>query len=155
MARASYKTEWTEHDFDGLSWHDNRVHGLRIRNPVDTYDFDLLLDIDYILDWIKPADGRPLQFVVAPAVLAFHGVDKLLIDVRLSYKEELTIDEIRRSDLGAGSEQKAGSYGWHIALQSIPGRPNRICFESRGFTQRLTKEPSGPSTRQWLEDEVR
>lgn len=155
MARASYKSEWTEHDFDGLSWHDNRIHGIRICNPEDAYDFDLLLDIDYILDWIKPADGRLLQFVVAPAILTFHGVDKLLTDVSLSYKEEFTIDEIRRSDLGAGSEHKAGSYGWHIALQSIAGRQNRICFEARGFTQRLTKEPSRPSTSQSLEDEAR
>jgi len=155
MSRPSYKSEWTEHDFDSLSWHDNRVHGMRICNPKDAYDFDLLLDIDYILDWIKTGDGRLLQFVVAPAVLTFHGVDKLLIDVSLSYREEFTIDEIRRSDVGAGSKHKAGSHGWHIALQSIAGRPNRICFEAQGFTQRLTKGPRGPSTSQSLEDEVR
>ena len=41
---------WTEDDFDIMSWHDSKVYGIGF----DEENFKLLLDIDYIIDWVKP-----------------------------------------------------------------------------------------------------
>jgi len=60
--------KWTEADFDSLSWHDNRLHGIRFHNPSQGYEYGLILDIDHILEWIA-CPGGTFRFVVAPATL--------------------------------------------------------------------------------------
>src|SRR3989304_4763131 len=80
-----YPTKWTDLDFESLSWHDNVVHGIRLRNPHEGYDYDLVFDIDHILEWIE-TPSRFFQFIVAPATLTFRGVDKLKFNLDLGYK---------------------------------------------------------------------
>ena len=130
------------------------MHGIHIRNPDEGHDFDFVLDIDHILEWIKI--DTHYEFMVAPATLTFHGVDKLAIDIGLAYKEDLIINESERTETTTQQERKAGlrKFCWQINMQSLAGRENRICFEAQGFTQKLTKEPVGP-TGQSLEDEER
>jgi len=41
---------WDESRFEHMSWHDNHVHGLRIRRGARGHDGQLELDIDYILE---------------------------------------------------------------------------------------------------------
>jgi hypothetical protein len=146
-----YPGKWTEADFESLSWHDNVVHGLGIRNPQEGFDFDLVFDIDHILEWIRTGDC--FSFNIAPATLTFHGVDKLTIDIEISYKEDLEIHSIEREKVR--TEYGPQKYRWKISLQSISGRNNAITFEARGFTQQLTKEPVGPTMLPQLEDEDR
>ena len=59
------KTIWTDTDFEDMNWHDNVVHALSII-PKE-YDYELLLDIDYIFDWVKPEPPQNYSFVVAIA----------------------------------------------------------------------------------------
>jgi hypothetical protein len=87
--------EWTEKDFDDLSWHDNPIHALRIRNPYEGYDFELTLEIDHILEWISTPEKR-YKSSVAPAMITFYSVDKLKLDVEIDYKKSMNIDEIVR-----------------------------------------------------------
>src|SRR5688572_3301573 len=70
---------WTEADFEGMSWHDNAVHGLQIRSGPHGSGM-LLLDIDYIVEWICPPDS-PCLFSLAPATLAFQEVYELKVDI--------------------------------------------------------------------------
>ena len=53
----NHREQWTEKDFDSLSWHDNELHGIRLHNPTGEFNFDLILDIDHILTWIPRPEG--------------------------------------------------------------------------------------------------
>lgn len=141
--KTKYSTSWTEEDFDSLSWHENKVRGIRFSNPSESYDFDLTFDIDHVLRWMK-TPSEHIGTVIAPASLVFHTVDRLRIAIEMAYKEHLTILEISRKDAGTESEKKAGlkKWLWQIDLICLSGGVNTISFESSGFTQRLTKEPA-------------
>ena len=71
---------WDESHFDEMSWHDNRVHGLRIRSGPNGWDGQLELDIDYILEWLHPSEST-FAFRVAPATLTFVDVLELRIEI--------------------------------------------------------------------------
>ena len=66
---------WTEKDFDEMGWHDNHVHGLQI-NEGEYGAGQLVLEIDYILEWINADEGK-YKFRILPAVLMFKGVTNL------------------------------------------------------------------------------
>jgi hypothetical protein len=60
---------WTDAQFDEMSWHDNPVHGLRIvEGPYEAGE--LILDLDYILEWIKDEEG--FRFRTPPTHLRFR-----------------------------------------------------------------------------------
>ncbi|MFA6135049.1 MAG: hypothetical protein WC869_13630 [Phycisphaerae bacterium] len=90
------RTRFTEADFDSLSLHDNALHGLGFGQGSQLWDCSILLDIDFITEWILH-DGK-YSFRIAPATLAFDGVGDYRIQmedrsVRPVYPE---IKEIRR-----------------------------------------------------------
>jgi hypothetical protein len=148
-----YPKKWSDNDFDGMSWHDNVVHGIRIRNPDDdTYDFDLVLDLDYIVEWVPVGVG--FDFVVASALLAFHGVNGLKFNFGLSYKESIQINGIDREEITTEAETKHGLRKWRFRIHLHHQQQDAVTFEAMGFTQELTKTPMIPA-RQWLEDNER
>ena len=54
--KQEYKLEkwiWTEADFDVMGWHDSQIHATAFFPE----DFELVLDIDYIFDWVHPYDS--------------------------------------------------------------------------------------------------
>jgi hypothetical protein len=118
------------------------VRGIRLRNPEETYDFDLILDIDHILRWMKSPSGE-FGFVVAPASLAFHYVNQLVLAIKLAYKENLKILKIEREEVTTEGEKGVGlrKWNWRIDLVCLSGGVNTISFQARGFTQQLTREP--------------
>jgi hypothetical protein len=66
----------TEADFERLSWHDCHLWRLDVgAGDPDEGDWtsDLLLGIDFIVEWLCGVGGRA-QFRIAPATLVFHGV---------------------------------------------------------------------------------
>jgi hypothetical protein len=65
--------EFTEQDFEQLSFHDNLLRGFVLRS--DDGKSDLVLDIDHITEWIC-LDGR-YEWLIAAADLTFHGVTGL------------------------------------------------------------------------------
>ncbi|MCE5268172.1 MAG: hypothetical protein LLG00_09840 [Planctomycetaceae bacterium] len=156
MDGATYPTRWTEQDVAGLSWHDCHVHAIRIRNPEEGFDFDLILDIDYILEWIEAPQGPHgnVNFVVAPALLTFSKVKKLAIDLELEYKEDLEIDRIQRGEVLARADSDSNGHEWIIHFHSQAGRSNQIRFRSGGFILKLTGQPRRID-RQWFEDHDR
>lgn len=42
-------------DFEKIQWHDNAIHGLRILEGETSGE--LVLDIDFITDWLPPTKG--------------------------------------------------------------------------------------------------
>ncbi|MFQ5992883.1 MAG: hypothetical protein ACE5NA_10655 [Nitrospiraceae bacterium] len=138
---------YTESDFDQLSWHDCHIWRFEVRaGDPDEGDWtsDLVLDIDFIVEWLCGVDGGA-QFRVAPAVLVFHGVTDLSINIDWgdsgfrSALHEVSIDRIERERV---REQKVyldrPYYSWRILL-NWP-KSGAITFGAVGFTQTLVSE---------------
>ncbi len=141
-------TAYTETDFGRLSWHDCHVWRVELRaGDPDEQDWtsDLVLDVDYIVEWLCDVGGGG-QFRLAPATLVFHGVTDLRINIdwgRSGFQgalHELSIDGIEREPI---QDQKVyldrPYYRWTIRL-NWPGS-GEIAFGAVGFTQTLRAEP--------------
>lgn len=137
---AQYVTSiWTEHDFDSFGWHDNHVHGFRIVE-CDHGTGLLILDLDYILEWICPEyEQASFRFRVAPASLIFREVTSLRLSLDYATPTAglgpFSIDDIEREPLSI--ESGCETFRWKIDINWPDGR---IEFESPGFTQTLTGE---------------
>ena len=71
---------WTDADFEGMGWHDASLHGIAFVEGDEPWLGTLLLDIDYIVEWVQPEPpSRSFSFHVAPATLAFEEA----IDIRM------------------------------------------------------------------------
>jgi hypothetical protein len=141
-------TPHTEADFERLSWHDCHLWGVRfeVGDPDDgDWTSDLVLDLDFIVEWQSPGPGR-FAFRVAPARLVFHGVTDPRIDIRWgtgAFRTALhpaSIDRIHRDRI---HDQKVyldrPYFAWRIALNWPRG--GEIAFGAVGFTQTLVAEP--------------
>ena len=135
----SHLKRWSTKDFDEMSWHDVHVHGFRIiENAGNSGTAELILDIDYILEW--QSNGPQFSFVVAQASLQFHEIFGLKFT--LDYAQcgagmcAFSLAGIERELI----MHPAGhaSYQWRLIVNWPVGE---ITFESPGFTQSLT----GPS----------
>lgn len=129
-------TSWTEADFENLSWHDNPVHGVAIREG--EYGLGtLVLDIDYIVEW-RCGEDRTCSFLLAPADLSFEEVSDLVIGVdgRGISMGPLSIGEIRRE--ATDQTQSFGRHRWIIVFNFPPGE---ISFMGAGFVQELRAAP--------------
>jgi hypothetical protein len=53
--------EWTDADFDRLSWHDNHVHGIHVEMANADHTTGILtLDLDHIIEWLSPRTTESL-----------------------------------------------------------------------------------------------
>ena len=62
---------------ENFSFHDNAIHSIEFVD--ENYDTDLVLDIDYISEWVNN-DGQ-ISFNLSPAYLIFQGVSDLTINI--------------------------------------------------------------------------
>jgi len=139
---------YTNADFDRLSWHDCHLWAIELRagSPDDEdWTSDLVLDIDFIVDWICAVGGGG-QFRVSPATLAFHGVPDLKIDIdwgRSGFQAALHPASIAQIEREPIRDQKVfldrPYYRWSIRL-NWPAS-GEIVFGAVGFTQTLRAEP--------------
>jgi hypothetical protein len=141
------RSSWSTDDFDAMSWHDVHVHGLRIiENEGDDGSAELLLDIDYILEWIKSEEG--FSFVVAQATLQFHKAFGLKLSVDYATPSAgmcaFSLAGIERELVTYPTGHT--SFKWSMAINWPSGS---IEFEAPGFTQRICGQPVRQSG-QWL-----
>ena len=138
----------TEAEFERVSWHDCHIWGvaLHVGDPDENdWTSDLVLDIDYIVEWMCGIGGGGM-LRVAPATLVFHGATELRILIDWGNNEfqvalhGLSIDRIDRERT---REQKVyldrPYYRWRILLNWPQG--GEIAFGAAGFTQTLVAEP--------------
>ncbi|MBD8882259.1 hypothetical protein IHE49_17390 [Rhodanobacter sp. 7MK24] len=142
-----HRTNWSNEDFDAMSWHDVHVHGLRIvENEDDDGSAELLLDIDYILEWIKGEEG--FSFVVAQATLQFHKVFGLKLSIDYATPSAgmcaFSLASIERELVTYPTGHT--SFKWSMGINWPSGS---IEFEAPGFTQRTCGQPVTQSG-QWL-----
>jgi hypothetical protein len=144
--------KWDTNNFDEMSWHDVHVHGFRIvQNDPTNGTAELMLDIDYILEW-RESNGA-FSFVVSQATLQFHEVFGLRLALDYATPTAgmcpFSLAGIKRERF----EHQTGysSYRWRLYINWPSGQ---IEFESPGFTQCLVGQPyTQPS--QWLEPSQR
>jgi hypothetical protein len=143
---------WYTEDFDSMSWHDVHIHGFRFEefNP-DEGAADLVLDIDYILEWHK--SEKEFLFTVCRAELRFQEVFRFKF--MLDYATPtigmcpFSIDGINREPLEFSTGFK--SFRWQIPINCPLGS---LKFEAPRFTLKLVGEPVVQSG-QWLSPEYR
>lgn len=123
-------------DFESFCWHDNAIHGIRIVEGPDGCSGELILDIDFIVEWLPPEAGEnAYQFRIAPSNLVFHEVTDLVISVNYAAStaalQPMTIHEIHREIVTYPNGYT--SFAWKIEI-NWP-RNGFISFSSKGFTQ--------------------
>lgn len=128
--------------FEDYNWHDNAIHGLRIVEGEDGCSGELVLDIDFIVEWLPPqGENNAFRFRVAPALLTFHEVTDLVISIDYASStaalQPMTIHEIHREVVT--NPNGYSSFAWKVEI-NWPSNGS-ISFRSPGFTQALTAEP--------------
>ncbi len=135
--------------FDSHRWHDNAIHAFRIEEGPDGRGGVLILDIDFIVEWLPPNEGDAYSFRVAPADLRFDDVDDLVIDIDYTVPPAalcpLVIGEIQREAITFPGGRS--SFAWTIQIHWP--KDSVIRFTSPSLTQTLRSEPVGWGA-QWL-----
>ena len=125
-------------DFDKIQWHDNAIHAFRIIEG--EICGDLVLDIDFIVEWLQSIEGA-YRFRVAPSDLTFHEVSDLVISINYASASAavgpMTIREIHRESITYPNGYS--SFAWKIELNWPPN--SFISFCSNSFTQSQCMEP--------------
>lgn len=129
-------------DFDGYLWHDNAIHGLRIVEGADGCSGELVLDIDFIVEWLPPqGEDKVFRFRIAPADLVFHEVTDLVVSIDYASSTAaltpMAIHEIQRQFVTHPTGYSF--FAWKIEI-NWP-RNGFIAFRSSGYTQLLRAEP--------------
>ena len=124
---------WTHEQFDEMSWHDNHVHALRIL-PGAHGAGELVLDIDYIAEWIRQADG--IRFRLVPAMLRFTEVTHLRISLDYAASSAaLGPFSIHAIERRAEQRERHVAQVWRIQVNWPVGE---ISFEASGYEQKAT-----------------
>lgn len=72
------KTLWNNNDFDQMGWHDNRIWF----SVADELQYEFILDIDYIFQWVEPAEGEhSFRFFVAQATMVFANPKDIRVNL--------------------------------------------------------------------------
>ena len=129
-------------EFNGDRWHDNAIHGFAIVEGEDGCSGDLILDIDFILEWLHPdSNNQSFRFRMAPSDLIFHGVTDLHVCVDYAASrtalQAMMIDRIDREAMTYPNGY--ASFAWKIALNR-PGN-GFLAFRADSFTQLQRKAP--------------
>jgi hypothetical protein len=130
--------EWTTEHFEEMSWHDNHVHGVAI-TAGEHGTGELILDLDYILDWLPPIEDR-YSFRVAPATLTFHSVSDLTLGLNYG-SVGAALSPFSLQSIGREAHVFPNGYStfrWRLAINWPEGE---ITFIASGFTQVLRAAP--------------
>ena len=128
--------------FEEYNWHDSAVHGIRVIEGTDGCSGELILDVDYIVEWLEPKTaGAGFEFRIAPADLIFFEATDLVICVDYSASSAalgpMSICQVQREPIAypGGSS----SFAWKIEMNWPTNA--FISFQSPGFKQALRAAP--------------
>jgi hypothetical protein len=139
------EAQWTDADFSEMSWHDVHVHGFRVVEG-EHGEGELLLDIDYIMEWLENDEG--FMFRIAPALLQFHEMTKLRLELDYARASAgivpFSLGGLKREPITYPNGYT--SFRWELEVNWPNGS---IAFEAPRFTQSLSG-PEVTSKKQWL-----
>lgn len=123
--------QWSQTEFDAMSWHDCHVHSIRVIEGQHGCG-ELQLDIDYILEWRQ--DRANYKFLLVPTKLSFLEVFCLRVNIDWSATSAamgpFSISGIERS---IERRQNHTATVWRLPINWPAGE---IAFEATGFLQR-------------------
>jgi len=123
-------TSWTHDQFERMSWHDNHVHALRIAEG-EHGQGSLILDLDYIVEWVPESDG--CKFLIVPATLWFMHVTSLRITLDYaSPSAALGPFSIHAIERRSEKRERYVAQIWTILVNWPAGE---ISFEASGYEQ--------------------
>jgi hypothetical protein len=158
------KWVWTDAGFERMAWHDVQLHGIARYEKVERDEVEgseghysgveLLLDIDYILKWVK-TDPEKWKFWVTPSTLVFDGV----LDFQMKWVGSLLdwqIEDITREPgkyphgkkcwrweiYGTGMTFLAKGYRQYIRQKPVLIKFQSLTYEERGgasFSKKTTE----------------
>jgi len=138
----------SDEDFKEMNWHDVVIHAMAtndemLSGPDEEPRFEsqqLILDIDYVLNWRESLAERRADFWVSPATLVFEEISDLNVNFRSEYGIPLLVIYT------IGREGRR----WSISLGE-----GQISFDSAGFKQYIRREPVLKSHFTYLTDSER
>lgn len=113
----------TQDDFRVMGWHDCPIYAIQLAD-------DVLLDIDYILEWVLNEPDKHYRFWIAPATLQFISPYDLQVSIKADFVNGLEIADIHQTPV------ENGMYEYHIETQE-----GDIRFTSKGFKQHIRQPP--------------
>ncbi|WP_439699118.1 hypothetical protein ACFGVS_14355 [Mucilaginibacter sp. AW1-7] len=124
---------FTDADFDTMNWHDCHVHSFCFND-----DDELLLDIDYMFEWVQPKKGsKYYKFWIAPCTLIFENVQQ--VEFELDGGQPI-IDFIQRENpqatIAAEYLGREFEYDWDMVMVN-----GEMTFKSAGFKQYVRQAP--------------
>jgi hypothetical protein len=137
MTTEQFKLEkwlWTNQDFDLMGWHDATIYAFALKPE----QFELLLDIDYILKWVDPVPpDEHYTFWVAPATLVFEGVQDIRIDLDIRYIQDISLQGVEREGpIASLGNNRISEWMWTLKTNE-----GIIKFRASGYTQYFRSEP--------------
>jgi hypothetical protein len=135
MKMIEYKQVYTTQDFEGLNWHDCKIHGLAF----DDKAYKFYLDIDLIIEWINPQEKNECyKFKIAPATLVFKNVWNLVFDIDTNLTLSIDGVSMLNPHLPKNKDYVPDEmeYDWLITLLE-----GEISFKSIGFEIYIRKSP--------------
>ena len=140
--KSSYleKSVWDEKDFEKMEWHDTHIHGISFGTEWEDGTADLLLDINYIFQWVKPIPpDRGYSFWIAPCTLVFENAYNLKVEIddKVGYAfGPFEIDDLMMVGKNKTRTEGILDYEWDIKLQT-----GTIKLKSYGFKQFVRRQP--------------
>ena len=119
-----------------MSWHDNYVHAFRLQEG-EWGSGKIILDIDYILEWVKTDSN--MQFRIVPASLVFLNVSELRMNLDYAASSAahgpFSIHQIKRR---SETRERYVAQIWSISINWPKGE---FEFVATGFEQTAVGEP--------------
>jgi len=126
------KDKWDNDDFNNMDWHDCRIYSITLPEK----ELSLILDIDYIFEWILNDDMDLFKFWISPCKLAFFDVSKLKIQLDYKNSVGMDINEILMMNPTRLPNAKKDIYDFEIVTEY-----GYISFSSTGFEQTVIEQP--------------
>ena len=131
------------------SWDDDWIHGFFLREPEpdrQLWHSELVLDIDHIVEWMKPDEAGLIRWRVAPATLVFHDVSDVRIGIDFSrhWPGNLillpSIHLIEAVPVSSSPGYRGPPrFAWRIVLNEPP--EGEVALVATGYTLTLRDEP--------------
>ncbi len=142
----SHQKIWTEVDFERMNWHDCALYGFAFEYIEESFQNNILFDIDAILEWVVPTvKGDCFKFWTAPATLIFENSFNFSINIdhstSIAYPLEIyEIQLLKKTPTHNGYFD----YDWKIIVRS-----GYITLTSTGYQQILRQKPQYSQSQFW------
>lgn len=126
------KAIWDDADFATMGWHDATLWSML----ADPYSFEVLVDIDYIFEWVRPAEGEAhFKFWVAPATMVFENAADLKINIESS-QGSIEIANLHRQTIGPTPNGRLEQSAYRFECQE-----GEIALRATGFKLYVRQPP--------------